>query len=169
MSIRTFLTTVMFAFPAIGITAAEPEEPRCIVDSIETRSNGNISIDANYAIIDIARQDTVADDRSSLNPYDNEQAREKRLVHRAGYRIQAYTDSNQRTAKARAQSIANNISDTFPEYKQYLAYNAPYWRLRIGDFLTQEEAMEALTQLKKAFPSLANEMRIVRDRINHLE
>ena len=169
MSIRTFLTTVMFAFPAIGITAAEPEEPRCIVDSIETRSNGNISIDANYAIIDIARQDTVADDRSSLNPYDNEQAREKRLVHRAGYRIQAYTDSNQRTAKStrakhRKQHFRRISGIQAISRIQRSLLASPHWR-----FSDTRRSHGSFDATKKAFPSLANEMRIVRDRINHLE
>lgn len=36
----------------------------------------------------------------------------------------------------------------------------------MGDFITREEAMEVMQQLKKELPSLAREMIVVKDRIN---
>ena len=50
-----------------------------------------------------------------------------------------------------------------------MAYKAPYWRLRVGNYLTREEAEIALEDLKTKFPSLAGEMVIVRDRIIIIE
>ena len=66
-----------------------------------------------------------------------------------GYRIQAYSDNNYKTAKAAAQKR-----------------EAPAWRLRIGDFKTQREAQAALHRIKSVYPKFAREMVIVRDRIN---
>ena len=83
-----------------------------------------------------------------------------------GFRIQAYTDNNPRTAKAAAQRRARDIAMKFPQYRSYITYKAPSWRLRIGDFKTQREAQAALQRIKSVYPKFAREMVIVRDRIN---
>lgn len=83
-----------------------------------------------------------------------------------GFRIQAYTDNNPRTAKAAAQRRARDIAMKFPQYRSYISYKAPAWRLRIGDFKTQREAQAALQRIKSVYPKFAREMVIVRDRIN---
>ncbi len=83
-----------------------------------------------------------------------------------GYRIQAYTDNNPKTAKAAAQKRARDIAMKFPQYRSYISYKAPAWRLRIGDFKTQQEAKNALNRIKSVYPKFAREMVIVRDRIN---
>ena len=83
-----------------------------------------------------------------------------------GFRIQAYTDNNPRTAKAAAQQRARDIAMKFPQYRSYISYKAPSWRLRIGDFKTQREAQAALQRIKSVYPKFAREMVIVRDRIN---
>ena len=83
-----------------------------------------------------------------------------------GFRIQAYTDNNPRTAKAAAQRRARDIAMKFPQYRSYISYKAPAWRLRIGDFKTQREAQAALHRIKSVYPKFAREMVIVRDRIN---
>ena len=83
-----------------------------------------------------------------------------------GYRIQAYSDNNYKTAKAAAQQRARDIAMKFPQYRSYISYKAPSWRLRIGDFKTQREAQAALQRIKSVYPKFAREMVIVRDRIN---
>ena len=65
-----------------------------------------------------------------------------------GFRIQAYTDNNPRTAKAAAQRRARDIAMKFPQYRSYISYKAPAWRLRIGDFKTQREAQAAVQRIK---------------------
>jgi len=83
-----------------------------------------------------------------------------------GYRIQAYSDNNYKTAKASAQKRARDIAMKFPQYRSYISYKAPSWRLRIGDFKTRGEAQTALRRIKSVYPKFAREMVIVRDRIN---
>lgn len=82
-----------------------------------------------------------------------------------GYRIQVFSDNNARTAKSEARTRARNVSARFPQYPTYVVYNSPFWRLRVGNFRTQEEANEAARELKEAFPSYMREIRVVRDRI----
>lgn len=83
-----------------------------------------------------------------------------------GFRIQAYTDNNPRTGKANTQKRARDIAMKFPQYRSYITYKAPSWRLRIGDFKTQRDAQAALQRIKSVYPSYAREMVIVKDRIN---
>ena len=86
--------------------------------------------------------------------------------HGVGYRIQAYSDNNHKTGKANTQKRARDIAMKFPQYRSYISYKAPSWRLRIGDFKTQQEAQAALRRIKSVYPNFAREMVIVRDRIN---
>ena len=83
-----------------------------------------------------------------------------------GFRIQAYSDNNHNTAKAAAQQRARDIAMKFPQYRSYISYKAPSWRLRIGDFKTRAEAQAALQRIKSVYPKFAREMVIVKDRIN---
>jgi mRNA-degrading endonuclease RelE of RelBE toxin-antitoxin system len=83
-----------------------------------------------------------------------------------GYRVQVYADNNQRVAKGEARQRERAIGSRFPSMATYMGYVAPYWRLRVGDFRTQAEAQKAATDIRKAFPAYAKEIRVVRDRIN---
>ncbi len=83
-----------------------------------------------------------------------------------GYRVQVFSDNNPRTAKNEARAKAKQVSQAFRQYRAYVVFNAPYWRLRVGDFRTQEEAEAAATLIKKQFPGYSREVRVVRDRIN---
>ena len=84
----------------------------------------------------------------------------------AGYRVQVFSDNNQRTAKNEARSKSRSIGSRFPKYRTYVSYTSPYWRLRVGDFRTRQEATAAADELREAFPSYSKEIRVVRDRIN---
>ncbi len=84
----------------------------------------------------------------------------------AGYRVQVFSDNNPRTAKAEARAKAKELANALP-YKTYVVFTAPYWRLRVGDFTSKEEAEVAATRIKKKFPGYSAEIRIVRDKINH--
>ena len=57
------------------------------------------------------------------------------------------------------------IGEEYPSFGLYLTYKAPYWRLRVGDFLTEEEARETMSEMRRKFPSLSGDMRVVRERI----
>lgn len=82
-----------------------------------------------------------------------------------GYRIQVFSSNNPRTARAEAHGRAATIGAEFPEYATYVSFEAPYWRLKVGDFRSYEDGRAALSLLKKQFPAYAKEMRLVRDRI----
>lgn len=85
---------------------------------------------------------------------------------RTGFRVEVFADNNVRTAKAQATSKKNQIESRFPQYRVYLVFEAPFWRVRLGDFSNRGGAESALAEVKAAFPELRDNLRIVRSSIN---
>jgi hypothetical protein len=65
-----------------------------------------------------------------------------------GYRLQVI-NTNDRSAAMNAKS---KVYQLYPELKAYLLYQAPYFRLRVGNFKDKEEANDYKKQLAKEFP-----------------
>lgn len=97
---------------------------------------------------------------------DNNDISSEDLSKAVGYRIQVFSDNNQRTAKSQAQLRERNILAQFPDLKVYLMYKSPSWRVRVGDFKSRGEAEQVMQEIKDAFPSYAGEVLVVVDRIN---
>lgn len=90
----------------------------------------------------------------------------KGYAQSSGFRIQVFSDNNYRTAKNSALYKEGLIKQAFPEMETYVTFTSPFWRLRVGDFRSYEEAGNALRELKREFPQMAREMRVVRDKIH---
>lgn len=82
-----------------------------------------------------------------------------------GYRTQVFSGNNQRSSKDEAFRKEREIKELFPDVPTYVTYNAPFWRLRVGDFRSHEEAYHMLRLLIGAFPKYGKEMYIVREDI----
>lgn len=87
-------------------------------------------------------------------------------TQRSGYRVQVFDDNNPRTAKQTAQTRRRQIEANFPEYRVYVQFRSPYWRVKVGDFKTSGEAEAAMAAIRARIPSMGPQLRIVRDRIN---
>lgn len=81
-----------------------------------------------------------------------------------GYRIQIFSGNNQRESKSEAYSKEEQIKTLFPMMDTYVTFQSPFWKLRVGNFRTSEEAHAKLRELKLAFPKW-KEMFIVRDHV----
>jgi hypothetical protein len=66
-----------------------------------------------------------------------------------GFRIQVINSPDRKQVYAAKTKVYEN----FPDLKPYLLYQAPNYKLRVGDFKTQEEAEAALQDLQRLFPS----------------
>jgi hypothetical protein len=75
-----------------------------------------------------------------------------------GYRIQIFFGSDRKAAN----DARTKFLQLYPEVEAYLVYQAPYFKVRVGDFRTQLEAQaiykDVLAQFDKVF--------IVPDKIN---
>ena len=69
-----------------------------------------------------------------------------------GYRIQLYSGSGV-NSKREAMAVKIKFLGLFPDEKVDLFYNAPFWRVRVGNYRFKNEALPLLTKVKKHFPS----------------
>lgn len=131
-----------------------------IIEQIESSSGGNVEIEIPDHILQyMMREDIQQPQQPNLRPGINKLS---------GFRIQVFSDgSNQRGLEARAKARGNAIVAKFPKYRGqvYTFSSSPNWYARIGNFRTQAEASEALTEIRRAFPQYANEMRVVKSQI----
>jgi SPOR domain len=66
-----------------------------------------------------------------------------------GFRIQVINSPD----RAKVFAAKAKVFEQFPDWKPYLLYQSPNYKLRVGNFKTQEEAQDAMKQLSKLFPS----------------
>jgi hypothetical protein len=66
-----------------------------------------------------------------------------------GFRIQVMNSPD----RSKVQAAKARIYEQFPDWKPYLLYQSPNYKLRVGNFKTQDEAQDALKQLSRFFPS----------------
>lgn len=126
--------------------AQSPAEPRHDTHAVKPAGRGKVKITGAM--------------KESFHYYD--QAITKQVT---GYRIQVLF-SSRRGARNLAYARAKELAMAFPQYHYYVSYNAPQWRLRVGDFTRRESARRALRRIKKAFRKYASETIIVTDTVN---
>jgi hypothetical protein len=66
-----------------------------------------------------------------------------------GFRIQVINT----TDRTKVFAAKAKVYQEFPDLKPYLLYQAPNYKLKVGNFKTQEEAEEMQKQLERLFPS----------------
>lgn len=100
------------------------------------------------------RIDLLVKKQSQINEVTTRDAR--RNV--AGYRLQVINTSDRNAAI----SAKTKVYQLYPELKAYLLYQAPYFRLRVGNFTDKDEAEDYRKSLSKEFP---NSVFLVRDTV----
>ena len=78
---------------------------------------------------------------------NEETSREARRIGK-GFRLLVINTNNRDEATA----AKTKVYTFFPELKSYLYYQAPYFKLKVGNFKERKEAEEYLERLKKYFP-----------------
>jgi len=66
-----------------------------------------------------------------------------------GWRIQVINSPDRgKVFEAKAKVLGE-----FPDWKPYLLYQSPNYKLRVGNFKTQQEAEDALKEISRLFPA----------------
>ena len=86
------------------------------------------------------------------------------LVEMDGYRVQIYSSNQQQTAKSEALDLEQKLRNAINQ-SIYVQYLPPFWKVRLGDFRTYEEAKEYKKQFVAQYPELMGDTYIVRDKI----
>jgi hypothetical protein len=82
----------------------------------------------------------------------------KGIKYAQGYRILAYNGSERQTVMNLRKAIIARV----PEQKDYLTYQQPNFRLKIGDYFSRIEAQQVLNRISDLIPNA----HIVQDQIN---
>lgn len=161
MRLFSFILTLFIIFS--GVLRAQSENPddnvSTIFDTLQEPGigKGDVVIHQSNAIREMIG--------AHLHGANVETSEEESVLKIPGFRTQVFSGNNQRQSKDEAFNKEKEINEMFPEVPTYVSYNAPFWRLRVGDFRTHEEAYHLMRQLKQAFPSYGKEMYIVQEEI----
>lgn len=88
----------------------------------------------------------------------------KELIEIDGYRVQIYSSNRQQTAKAEALELEAQMKDKIG-LPVYVQYQSPFWKVRVGNFRTYDDAKEYKKLFVQQFPQMQGNTYIVRDKV----
>lgn len=89
------------------------------------------------------------------------------LIEIDGYRMQIYSSNQHQVAKSEALALEAKLKNQIDQ-TIYVLYLPPFWKVRVGDFRTADEAREYKKNFVEQFPGLTGETYIVRDKVKVL-
>ena len=93
---------------------------------------------------------------------------EREWVEVDGYRVQVYSSNQQQYAKAEALELEAKLQDRV-SHTIYVQYISPFWKVRIGDFRSYDDAKEYKRIFVQQYPNMVGDTYIVRDKIKVLQ
>ena len=146
MDKKTYSLILVFVLMVLSVTTLMAKDDSIVRELEQPRNGGVVKVYQSPELTSLLRRDTTAIEEQMVS----------------GYRIQVYSDNMQRRAKEMAQERAKMIQDSDSTLATYVTFNSPFWRVRVGNYSSYEEAAIKLRELKKQFPSISD-MRIVKD------
>ena len=146
MDKKTYSLILVFVLMVLSVTTLMAKDHSIVRELEQPRNGGVVKVYQSPELTSLLRRDTTAIEEQMVS----------------GYRIQVYSDNMQRRAKEMAQERAKMIQDSDSTLATYVTFNSPFWRVRVGNYSSYEEAAIKLRELKKQFPSISD-MRIVKD------
>lgn len=150
---------LVFCFTAIAQTQKQHKE---ILDDLNTvkPGQGRVTVFEDKAIAEVLGR-SMAPPRTVYATGDGS----VQYVKMRGFKIQAFSGNNQRTSKNEAYYKQGLINTSFPGQETVVTFDSPFWRLRVGNFKTRDEAAAVLDDMRKTFPAFGKEMYIVIDEV----
>ncbi len=84
----------------------------------------------------------------------------------AGWRVQMFSSNQQGVAKTQAESVKEKVEQRYRNLPVYVAWQSPFWKVRVGDCATSEEVRLLRDEMKANYPEWASEIYVVKDRVN---
>lgn len=100
---------------------------------------------------------------------DKIQGIEREQIQVQGFRVQLFSSSAPQTAKVEAFKVEKRVIELDLDIPTYVLYNPPFWKVRVGDFKTQDEALSLKEELVRLLPDLQGDIYVVRDQIEVLK
>ena len=149
------LCIILLCLVTLSVTAQNPDV---------TAGNEPMSVELPYpAILEDMTNVTVHQDSSiTLLMQDKIEGIERGQVEISGWRVQIYSSNNQSNAKSGALAVQQQLDGQL-SVALYVIYTPPFWKVRIGDFKTMEEAAEYKKIFVETYPEMQASTYIVRD------
>lgn len=123
----------------------EPEQPASEVGTIAEAMMPNVTLHEDSSVIHWVQT-------RIFNLYPVKPTNKNKTVR--GWSIQVFS-SNAPDGQERAKEVVERMRKELPSvYCTGVKYESPFWRVRLGNFVTEEEARAFLAKVKKQFPDL---------------
>lgn len=134
--------------------------------SIDTIQSDSIQLDSLHTfILDDMPNVIVYQDSAITQLLKDKSYNLQRGQHQVdGFRVQVYSSNQPQVAKNEALDLYEVLSSQVNEIV-YVVSEPPFWKVRLGDFLTREEALEYKNILNKQFPELQGSTYVVSDQV----
>lgn len=160
MHMRVFVVVSLFC---IGLSCFAQD---MVIDSVSV-SDSVVVNDTLCAVLltDVMENAIVHQDSAVRQLMIDKQLRIQRgRVEVDGFRVQVYSSNQQQVAKNEAlilqQDLQKQLSKTV-----YAISEPPFWKVRVGDFLTREAALHYKNELVAQFPYLQSSAYVVPDKV----
>lgn len=119
----------------------------CLIVSVASISKAQTVVDTigrNVVVVKDSRLDLLMKKKAEIN---KKAADAKKPTK--GYRIQVLNT----TDRTQALAAKSKLLSLYPDQKTYLMYTAPYFKIRIGNFVEKSEANDLKKELARMFPT----------------
>lgn len=89
---------------------------------------------------------------------------ERGIQEKDGFRVQVYSSNSQQVAKNESLKLQQELASKL-DHPVYTISEPPFWKVRIGNFLTREEAIEYKNALVKQYVELQGSTYVVPDKV----
>ncbi len=86
-------------------------------------------------------------------------------VSRRGFRVQLFSSNNVRTARNAAFQVEKTVREKLPHLAVYVTYTSPFWKVRVGNCATNDDAQRLRQYIIEQLPQFQAETYVVPDQI----
>ena len=158
--IMCILTTLLWV---VGVSAQELYLDTMPVDTLQVDT---LQEDTLHTFILDAMPNVVVHQDSAITLLLEDKSYNRHRGQRqvSGFRVQVYASNTPQVAKNEALDLHETLSSQV-SMAVYVISEPPFWKVRLGDFLTREEAIEYKNQLNILFPHLQGSTYVVPDQV----
>lgn len=162
MKQRILIIILLFA----GLTVRAQDTIQAPVDTLVAAADTLAADSARVILItDVMPNVTIhQDERITALLYEKSVGTAGEQVERDGYRVQIYSSNRQQTAKQEAIRLEKEMQEKL-DVSVYVLYTPPFWKVRVGDFATYEDAQDFKSSFIRSFPALQGDTYVVRDQV----
>ncbi len=143
---------------------------------VGTMANDNLFADS--TLVDSVAVDTlpafILDDMTNAVVYQNvaitnlikdrSAGHQRGQYQKSGFRVQVYSSNDSRVAKNEALDLYDRLVNKV-DVSVYVTSDPPFWKVRLGDFETREEALNYKQLINQQFPELQVSTYVVPDTV----